>query len=132
MLFTSVRTAVYALFLFLLVAPAGSQSLPAGSAGNGHLWNDVSEQVITSQVRSGTRPRRDIIPRKYRTVQVDKAKLKNLLASVVPETTGPIETTGTEFEIPHPRGGFHRFLIQESPIMEPKLAARFTEFKTYI
>ena len=75
---------------------------------------------------------RDIVPRKYRTLQLNKTALKNLLASAVPESSGPIDQVGVEFQVPHPGGGLLHFLIQESPIMAPKLAARYPELKTYV
>ncbi|HEY4283533.1 MAG TPA: zinc-dependent metalloprotease family protein [Chthoniobacterales bacterium] len=111
------------------VAPVRGQ--PAG----GGIWTDVSEQNVVARltaVRGVAARHREIVPQKYRTLQIDKGALQKTLASAVLETVGPIDISGIEFQIPHPRGGFHRFLIQESPIMEPKLAAKFPELKTYV
>ena len=98
------------------------------------IWSDIDERTIarTQAAPGAASTRRDIVPRLYRTIQLNKESLANVLSSVVPESNGPIEVTGTEFQVPLPAGGFGRFLIQESPIMEPKLASQFPELKTYV
>jgi hypothetical protein len=98
------------------------------------VWSDVAERTITARLAASRRPirQRDIVPRKYRTLQLNQSALKSLLAAARSEKSGRIEDTGVEFQLPMPNGGFHRFLIQESPIMEPKLAARYPEIKTYV
>ncbi|MFL6514347.1 MAG: reprolysin-like metallopeptidase [Chthoniobacterales bacterium] len=127
--------AVSAVFLFC--GTLFAQSPPASRAkaiGAGKIWADVSEQNIATRLAAtpGRAHRRDIVPRKYRTLHVDKALLKGLLNSAGPEKAGPIETNGIEFDLPSPDGTSQRFLIQESPILDPKLAARFPELKTYV
>lgn len=135
MIFVLPRTAVTAVFLSFTALSAFPQNVTgpvSRSAGTG-LWTDVTEQTITTRLAiRGATQARDIVPLKYRALQLNKAGLTSLLASVVPETAGPIESSGVEFQIPRPPGGFHRFLIQESPVMEPELAKKFPELKTYV
>ena len=131
----SLRAAVTAVFLlstaFAALGQARAPLSPAQSHGG--VWQDVAESTITRAFSAARKvPHRDIVPRFYRTLQLNKAALKSILAAAAPETAGPIGTAGTEIEIPLPTGGFGRFVVQESPIMEPKLAARFPELKTYV
>ena len=130
------RAAIVAVFLLLTNAALFAQTrAPAGAATwqGGGVWKDADEKSITKALTSGVAsPRRDIVPQIYRTLQLNKTVLTHLLASAPPEASGPIEMTGTELQIPLPYGGFGRFLIQDSPIMEPKLAAKFPELKTYV
>ncbi|HJT81729.1 MAG TPA: zinc-dependent metalloprotease family protein [Chthoniobacterales bacterium] len=129
-------TAVSAVFLLSLALPLSAQTVGQPVSGTSHngIWSEVSESDISARLSAvrGAGRRRDIIPQKYRTVRVNKAALTNRLRSAALETAGPIEATGLEFEMPHPAGGFRRFLIQESPILDPELAARYPEIKTYI
>ena len=124
--------------LTLLASPAGSNAVPLLPWIDDVItwrpvWQDVAESTVKAAISAtGRVPRRDIVPRAYRTLQINKAALKNLLAAAPPESSGPIGTAGVELEIPLPSGGFGRFLVQESPIMEDKLAAKFPQIKTYV
>ena len=129
-------TAVTAVFLLSVALPLAAQTVgqPVSGSSRKSIWSDVPESDISarlSAVRTST-PRRDIVPQKFRTVRVDKPALTKALDSAAPETAGPINATGLEFEMPHPAGGFHRFLVQESPILDAKLGARYPGIKTYI
>ena len=130
------RAAIVAAFLLLTNAALFAQTrapVVAATWQGGGVWKDADEKTITKALTSGVAsPRRDIVPQIYRTLQLNKTALTHLLASAPPEASGPIEMTGTELQIPLPYGGFGRFLIQDSPIMESKLAAKFPELKTYV
>jgi hypothetical protein len=126
--FLSAIIAAASLFL------ASSSVFPQTNALNGGgVWTDVDEQATTAarspaqQVSS----LRNITPQVYRTLALNRRALEQLLATTVPEFSMPMETGGVELQLPMPSGEFARFLIQESPIMEPGLAARFPELKTY-
>src|SRR5450432_3250128 len=126
--FLSAIIAAASLFL------ASSSVFPQTNALNGGgVWTDVDEQATTAarspaqQVSS----LRNITPQVYRTLALNRRALEQLLATTVPEFSMPMETGGVELQLPMPSGEFARFLIQESPIMELGLAARFPELKTY-
>jgi Metallo-peptidase family M12 len=122
------RAAFVALFLM------GTNGALFAQAPRSGLWKDVDQREVARALTAanGAPPQRDIVPQVYRTLKVDRAALRNVLASALPESSGPIETTGTELEIPMPSGENARFLVQESPIMAPGLAKRFPELKTYV
>jgi hypothetical protein len=131
------RTAVIAVFLLSTSVSLFAQTRTASSLpvlNGGGIWKDAEEKAIKKNLATQgvSSPRRDIVPQVYRTLQLNKAALTSLLASAPAEFSGPIETTGVELQIPLPYGGFGRFLVQESPIMAPKLAAKFPELKTYV
>jgi hypothetical protein len=131
------RAAIVAVFLLLTDAALFAQTrAPAVTLAwkGGGVWKDADEKTITRTLATAgvASPRRDIVPQFYRTLQLNKAALTDLLVSAPPEASGPIEMTGTELQIPLPYGGFGRFLVQDSPIMESKLAAKFPELKTYV
>ena len=88
------------------------------------LWTDIDDTFLKSAES------RDIVPEAYRALALDRHLMADVLA------TAPLEdfsktTAGLELALPLPDGTFGRFLIVESPIMAPGLAARFPEIRTY-
>ena len=75
--------------------------------------------------------RRGIVPTLYRTVNLDRPAIEALLSAAPPEFVAPMRTAGVEVSLPLPYGGFGRFLVVESRIMEPALAAKYPMLKTY-
>ena len=130
----SLRATIVAAFLITGVSSFAQVRPVAAPATAGSIWRDIDETTIRSSLSAtkGSSPHRDIVPQVYRTLELNKSALIDVLASAPLESSGPMEMTGAELQIPLPSGGFGRFRIQESPIMEPKLAAKFPELKTYV
>jgi len=87
------------------------------------VWNDVHVKSVTA---IGSRA---IAPQHFRLLSLDQVALKRTLDATPLEDTG---FTGATFTLPLPDGKFAEFNVVESPIMEPKLAAKFPELKTYL
>lgn len=120
------------LVLPILILGTLTFSLPS-AAQTGQLadptgvWLDVVESSIAAP--PGTRR---IIPQRYRTVAINRVTFTNLLRQAPMEFTPAALVGGqVEFTLPTPDGGFARFRVEESPIMEPALAAHYPEIKTY-
>jgi len=109
------------------------------------LWQEVSEATVVAPVRgpaafgvagSSVGRIRSATPEKYRTVAVNQsgmsAKLSSALPDVVPSTgrTGVIRPD-TEIQLPLPEGGFGRFFVMKSPILNPTLAAQFPQIQSF-
>jgi hypothetical protein len=66
---------------------------------------------------------------------LDFSGMKSFTASAPRERAGTMlragDTAGLTIALPHPDGGFRRFTLVESSIMEPGLAAKHPEIKTY-
>ncbi len=90
------------------------------------IWQDVNESSIIDNQN------RQIIPQVYRTVSLNITELKNILNQAPLEFSPEAGTLTVNLELPLPNGGFGIFNILESPIMDPALAAKFPELKTYI
>jgi hypothetical protein len=98
------------------------------------LWRDIDEAALKSAAaRSGAvEARRNIVPQSYRTLELNRRALERVLAAAPAEFSVPLEVASAELTLPLPDGGFGRFQLQESPLMEPALAKRFPEIKTYV
>ena len=90
------------------------------------IWQDVNESSITDNQN------RQIVPQQYRSLSLNIPQLKILLSKAPMEFSLGIGTPSVNFEMPLPDGRFANFNILESPIMEPELAAKYPELKTYI
>jgi subtilisin-like proprotein convertase family protein len=100
------------LFLLLAVGAAAQPDSPWS-----HLPNLPARPADEDWVR----------PQKFHAIEVNHGKLAILLARAPKEAAGqPVEVS-----MPMPDGSLARFEVVESPIMEPELAAKFPEIKTY-
>jgi len=70
-------------------------------------------------------------PRSYLTFQLNRDILKSILKQAPLEFTSDAVTKNISLSLPMPDGRFARFRIVESPIIEPALAAKYPEIKTY-
>jgi hypothetical protein len=118
------RTVSLFLFIFALgvvfVAGQGKTTAP------NKLWHEADDAAL--QQRQLERP---IIPDAYRAFTVDKSALKNVLRKAPLEFTVAARNNSTEITIPMPDGTLARFSIEESPIVESGLAAKYPEIKTF-
>lgn len=75
-----------------------------------------------------------IQPSQFQAFTLDAAALQTSLANAPQEFTAArsaSEVIPLEITLPMPDGTFPRFQVEESPIMEPELAAKFPQIQTY-
>jgi hypothetical protein len=119
LIFSALTLSALALFLLHPAAPSSGQAL------NVEVWKAVSESSIVSTGR------RAIIPAAYRTLRLNRDALTRVLSDAPREFTAPLRESRAVLSVPLPDGSFGRFRVEESPIMEPGLAARAPYIKTY-
>ncbi|HWC54036.1 MAG TPA: hypothetical protein VG676_10665, partial [Chitinophagaceae bacterium] len=78
-----------------------------------------------------TTGKRVITPEKFRSSVLDIQAMKNFLWSLPSEKNINGRQQTPIVELPMPDGTMARFHIWESPIMEPALAAKYPEIKTF-
>ncbi|MBI1826426.1 MAG: hypothetical protein HYR83_08570 [Planctomycetes bacterium] len=106
-----------------LILSMRTQAAPAVSSDG--VWRDDDRALAVSSVGKEIW----IQPDQFRAVVLNRDNLQALL------NTAPLEFSqrpAAIFQLPKPDGGFSQFKIQESPIMEPGLAAKFPEIHTFI
>ncbi len=115
---------IVAISLFSGGAAAKNSPTPENQVDDG-LWYAVNEANM------GSAAERLIVPQAYRTAGLDTGKLQTLLAQAPLEGSAAAQSNPIVLSLPLPDGEYGRFQIVESPIMEPALAAKFPEIKTY-
>lgn len=116
-----------ALAIALLSVFAASSLTPSSAASSSDgLWQDVAEQRIQPKGQ------REIVPLVYRTVSLDLAGLSKRLDQAPLESAVKVQQSAFLLSLPLPSGQFRQFRVVESPIMEPALAAKFPELRTYL
>jgi hypothetical protein len=69
--------------------------------------------------------------RQFRPLRLNAARLRSVLARAPRERTTAARTNPLVISLPAPSGAFHRFAIQRSSVMAPRLAKRHPEITTY-
>ncbi len=72
------------------------------------------------------------LPSHFRALAIRPAALEGLLASAPVERSPQAQSAPLIFTLPYPDGTEPRFRVEESPIMEPELAAKFPEIRTFL
>lgn len=120
--------------LFLSGASLFGQAPEAAATST--IWTDVNERAMvvarSSATTTAVAPKREIVPLTYRTVQLNRTAMQDLLKQAPPEFSVPDSVHMLEVDVPLPYGKFARFKVQESPVMEPGLAKKYPEIKTYV
>jgi trimeric autotransporter adhesin len=118
--------------MFLLlgstIASAQGSDANANADRSARAW-----QQLTTQPPAATSDghQRAVHPRKFRAFSFNRGEVKSMVASAPGERTRAAREGRMVISLPAPGGGFQRFAVWESPIMEPGLAAKHPDIKTY-
>jgi hypothetical protein len=124
-----------AIGVFAAAQPALAQARSAGvvqAAGASHpssaFWQDVRGAVapLSSQGRAPA-----INPQRFRALALNRAALHGALAAAPREFSDAARQTPLVIALPDPAGGFQRFRVVDSPVMEEGLAARHPNIRTF-
>lgn len=107
---------------YLLVAMLFATATPLFSQTS--LWSVLDESQLSSRSQE-----RQLVPEKYRAYSLNIQELRVALDQV-PLRFNPAGERKT-LQIPMPDGRIEEFAIVEAPMMEPGLAAKFPQIKTY-
>jgi Metallo-peptidase family M12B Reprolysin-like/Calx-beta domain len=106
------------------------QTPSANSVSDSDPWQTIDEKTLAGKI-SDPRAEQLSRPRAYRTVKLNRNQFDQIRAAAPKEFTAAARSTPSFLSLPLPDGSNQVFQIVDSPIMEPKLAARFPEIKTY-
>lgn len=125
----TVRPAVLLPSLFLLLTLLVVPPAVAAEGDGSEMWTDINVSPSKdADVRA-------FVPRTYRTVRLDVEAMALALSAAPPEVDTDLVKSqgavGALVSLPLPEGGFESFHLVESPIMEPDLARRYPEIRTY-
>ena len=93
--------------------------------GTKHLWAKAAKPRRAAHRRVGVHASR------FRSVSLNTASLRSVLARAPRERTTAARTNPLVISLPAPNGTFHRFALVEYPIMAPGLARKHPEIKAY-
>ena len=113
-------------FLVLLVLAV---FLCAPAFAEESLFRDLSRESLPSRGGSWEIP----LPRHFRALEVDVKALREPAGAGAGRTLGRRPPTEPLLlALPYPDGTDRLFRVEESPILEPELAARFPEIRTFV
>lgn len=111
---------------------AAAKSTVQMSAAAAHpsraFWVDIKGTPAQMSARGA---QLSVQPSRFRAATLDRTSLTALVAGAPMERSQAARQTPLVIALPDPNGGFQRFSIVESPIMEAGLAAKHPDIKTY-
>ncbi|TFW31038.1 hypothetical protein E4O92_15005 [Massilia horti] len=92
-------------------------------------WQDVGGTA--ESLTRGTPKTPALNLKRFRSATLDMPGMQSLTAAAPRERAEGAVSSPLTISLPHPDGGYQRFELVESPIMEPGLAEKHPEIKTY-
>ncbi|MDB5748515.1 MAG: hypothetical protein JWP72_3363 [Massilia sp.] len=127
--------AVRIAFAFAAATPfaqaAAAGVTPVSNQKAAAYWQDAIAIATTTATTTTTAARAGMPAlnlKRFRAATLDKAGMQATTAGAPLERSLAAAAT---ISLPHPAGGYQRFSLVEAPIMEPGLAAKHPEIKTY-
>lgn len=105
---------------------ACTPTLPGAAARGQNLWQPAGNTLLH---RAGAQPA--VQPVRFSAYTLDRNGMAALLGAAPLEFSTAARANPLELTLPNPCGGFERFSVVESPIMEPGLAAKHPDIHTY-
>jgi len=96
---------------------------------SGAYWRDAGE--ADAQRVHGKSAAASALPRRFHAATLDRAGLAQMLSNAPNEKARSAKHSDTIISLPHPQGGYQRFRVVDSPVMEPGLAAKHPEIRTF-
>jgi len=109
---------------------ADSEIMPMAGVSRDGLWQGVSKFAAPAKKANKASKQKRRLPRKYRMLELNVRALEAILRRAPAEDVWQ-RKKGVEITLPTADGGFQTYSISETSMMEPELAAKFPEFKTY-
>ena len=113
---------------------AGRQDQPQRDP-TAEFWQDVAKVEAPSQSGQATTSGQQVaVPaRRFRSLTLNRGAMEQTLSTAPLEfkATSQGATASITLALPAPDGGFQRFTVNESPVMEAELADRHPDIRTY-
>lgn len=116
--------------LLMVLSAVFAPRAPASAAGNG-TGRDLWKHIPGTPPPARKNAKAEVKPNKFNGNRLNRNGMAALLAKAPREQGRATKDNSLILSLPNPQGVFEDFLIQESLIMEPGLAARHPEIKTY-
>ena len=125
--FTRVQPVLPALiFLPLLALALTGLRVSAQSAAPGNEWTHLASAPANKSAAM-----RAVLPLRGELFSLDHAVIRTNYAKIRTAEPWDARSIGREIALPMPDGTTARFAVVEAPVMDPALAAKFPEIKTY-
>ena len=98
------------------------------SAQQNSYWTPVNESFVSKGKNLFTNTFK---PSQYRLYQLKENLLRNVIKGTPLEKTVKISSSNYIISVPNAEGKIERFRIIEAPVMQPKLAAKYPDLKSY-
>jgi len=113
--------------MFSILFVPGASTKAAGNSQGREFWQHIPGTPPPARANAKVQ----VNPGRFNGNRLNRGGMAALLATAPREKVKNVKSNSLILSLPNPQGNFEDFMIQESPIMEPGLAAKHPEIKTY-
>ena len=133
--FVAVITVLIALSFTVTALMKGNKKTSQSQSNDpsADFWQEVPKPAAaaSSGQSSSSGLQVEIQPRRFRAFTLNRDAMQRKLAAAPREFTAAARQATFFLSLPDPTGKFQRFAVHDSPVMEPGLAAKHPDIKTY-
>ncbi len=115
------------LFIFTILFVTFFAAIAFAGQSEDKVWREIDDANLKNRPLE-----RLIVPNEYKTFKLSKSDLDNIINDAPKEFSQSAKDTEIILSLPLPDGTFSRFRIQNSPIMETELAAKYPQINSYV
>jgi hypothetical protein len=109
----------------------GTAAEQATVQASGDFWQDAAVSASAQRSTAAATAAKADGPQRFHAATLNRQGIKSFMAAAPRERSIEADASPLIISLPHPDGGYQRFAIVDSPVMEAGLAAKHPDIRTF-